>query len=670
MISTPIITNIPAMTGATTVGVGVAATSQNPPPLPQLPAGTVLNGVVTGLDQRGNPILQTPTMNLVISTRFPLPKNESISIRLEQELSKDMLPSVRILLVNGKAPPPEVAISDDPAVDMARPVGMLVSANSRPLEEIKNAASGQPQSATAKEAAAPTPSSQVNVSDKFASGLLLRPSPALPPSLLGLMQKILQLPQLPASTANPLPSGTQLHFKIIDIQQPSIEVAPNLMPEEPDASLPTAQIRTAMAAYGAQIPSSSIRQPLPGLMSPGMMATPPLPLPSAPTVPGQDATTDAMGVPQTTMPGTASTTPNTATPTAGTLSPSVMPGMNEVQGQAKRIQQLTPPIVNNLLAKLEATPLPQGQIAAVVLGHDMQGAVLAQTRFGIISLPELQMPNLPPASMITLGLQGINKNTSPSPVASDLPQEMQLSGSIAQALQAVSNGSAIDEMVSLLQTMQAGQAASMLHNILPQAGTNFSAGLMLFINMLRHGSPKEWLGDVSKTLNDAGRSDLASRLGDDFDAIRHVFMADSAPAQSYQPQAQQSWQTLFFPFMAENRLEHAKLYIRREDEENNARKKGGEGTRFVLEMNLSSFGEMQMDGLVKKREMKTSFDLVIRTQLTLPEDVQDNIIRIFNNTQMATGITGTLYFRSEYPFTLNPLEEMQSPEEPTGSIMA
>lgn len=661
----------PVTPGPTPIGQ-----QQNPPQLPQLPAGTVLQGTVSGQDAKGNLIIQTDTLRLVLQTSYPVAKGQNIGIRLEQtlagQLSKQAPPiDVRIVSVDGKAPPAAHVPSSNPQqAELAKPVGVLLDMMTRSAPSGKAAGEGAtPPQPVASQAPARGVALEVNLSDGLKTqAVLLRP--ATDPGALTTARTLLtQLatPQSPQQqTALPAPAtilrpGLQLQVQLV------LPTTPTVTPQtQPPATLPSASPIIPGAIPGAATPTASPQPPAtngpapqaPLQLTPGGQApipgTDPFPAPAALAARNGYA---AYGRQSPAMMSPAMQNPPPQNPavqanpapvtTAAPLSPSASP----VSGIPST---LSPQVVEQLLAQTEMQRLPPGQVAAVALGKDSAGGVIMHTRLGTFTLPNLPTDSIAPGTP----LQWQVKALTPPPATEALQAVATPKTALASAIQLTAEWSALSELTSVLQSMQSSMAAQALQRLVPHIGNNFSAGLLFFINVLRKGDIGEWLGrDVVKHLERIGKSDLVPRLGTDIAAVRSLF-TEQQPG---------NWQALFFPVMVDRQLEHAQLFLKQEAQD---KKEGGAGTRFVVELDLSNLGPMQMDGFIKKRESATQFDLVIRTLGELPDDIRTDIHAIYDKAQQATGMHGSLNFRQVHEFPVHPLDEMQGQSGEEGSIMA
>lgn len=632
----PIIPSVPPVT----TGPSGVASQQNPPPQPQLPPGTVVQGSVIGLDAKGNPVIQTQNLQLVLGTKFPLDKGAQVSVRIDPPLTRESTPSFRILSINGRPPAmltaglpettattlPVAARPEAPASGQAKPVGVLLEVLSRPAQG-EGAARGAPADAPAPHVPARGTAAEVTLSaGEKIMAVLLRPSVSA--------QAVNALNQLAAQVAFPLPSnpanalrpGLQLQVQVVQMTAPvAVPSSPAAIsaeglpqnPPVPNHPL-SAQWRSGYAQYAKQAPA----------MMPGSSSLPG----AAPTQNPPSVSPPAQGMP----------------PAQPTVPP--QPSM-----QVNISASLTPQVMGQLLARTEAQALPQGHIAAVVMGKEPGGAAIVQTRFGMFTLPQVQAGSAQPGSVLVLRVNAIEmppQHAAPSLLAGS-------GGMVASAVQLTSEWSALHELSSLLQGMHSTMAAQTLQRMVPHIGGSFSAGLLFFMTMLRKGDLTEWMGrDMVEHLERMGKGELIQRLGADMATVRNLF--------AEQPQG--NWQALFFPVMVDRQLEHARLFLKPEEPN---KKDGSRGTRFIVELDLSNLGPMQMDGLVKKRTEKTRFDLVIRTMAELPEPVRADIYGIFTNAQEVTGLDGGLTFRVVQEFPVHPLQEIEQQNDGgEGSILA
>jgi hypothetical protein len=104
------------------------------------------------------------------------------------------------------------------------------------------------------------------------------------------------------------------------------------------------------------------------------------------------------------------------------------------------------------------------------------------------------------------------------------------------------------------------------------------------------------------------------------------------------------WRALPLPFQHEGRIERIRMVLRETDPDAEAekRKRGG-GLRFVVELDLSRLGAMQLDGMFRKDSRQ--LDVMIRTKAALPEAMQRDLAGIFATSNAAMNLAGSLSFQ-------------------------
>lgn len=106
------------------------------------------------------------------------------------------------------------------------------------------------------------------------------------------------------------------------------------------------------------------------------------------------------------------------------------------------------------------------------------------------------------------------------------------------------------------------------------------------------------------------------------------------------------WRMIEIPVMSGEMIDNMKLSIKKQQEEikeegrNKKTKPQEKSTRFVLETNFSRLGKFQFDGLAI--EEKRRFDLIIRTEKQLEEDIYSHIMRLYKTTLENLNYAGTI----------------------------
>jgi hypothetical protein len=80
--------------------------------------------------------------------------------------------------------------------------------------------------------------------------------------------------------------------------------------------------------------------------------------------------------------------------------------------------------------------------------------------------------------------------------------------------------------------------------------------------------------------------------------------------------------------------------------------------RFVMEVDLSELGPLQMDGLVRAKDKGLAFDLIIRSRTAFSTEDQAEMNIIYNSAAELTGFKGSLSFQTSHNFPVKPLDEI------------
>jgi len=76
-------------------------------------------------------------------------------------------------------------------------------------------------------------------------------------------------------------------------------------------------------------------------------------------------------------------------------------------------------------------------------------------------------------------------------------------------------------------------------------------------------------------------------------------------------------------------------------------------TRFVIELELSHLGGLQLDGLVQEKR----FDLILRSREAIPEPMRQDLTEIMGDSLGSTGFEGSLVFEAG-AFPVRPMEDV------------
>ena len=635
------VTIIPPSTQVQTVSATGGGQSQNPTSA-SLQPGSIVSGTITGRDGSGNFLLRTPTQGtLTLQSNTPLTYNSDVVVQIGATGNNT---SARIISVNGQpfadyaAPDPEVPDTLSQSLQTQTGTESLPSAASAirgtivsaPTAEqvISNTQAGndntQPVSGTnvlMRVTAAPETTSKQQAN----SGAPVQQSPIAANTQSGVsaIQEHAQAQQLsedttPANVAKlvaPQPSNIQQNTPTpapaTQMQTPEEELAnADQGGEQPAQSQPAVQNVPSNILYAAYTKQAATTPSTPASNTPAsanVSNTPAAPAQAAQTAPTSTPTNNAI---------TTQTAPTTTAPTPTTPNNTLQAQVVATNTNASTVTLQTP--VGTITVKAEVSPA------------------------NALLLPGANVSIELPADSAILGI-----------VTSTALTQTFLSVSAAPLSELASTWQTLDDIINVVGSNNAPAATDLLSH-LPQLGEDFISSTSAFISAMAQGNLRKLLGDDAvDSLKENGRLDLLDKLGGEVSELNNAF----APTQ--QADQQPAWQTLFLPFVYQEELQQARLYIKREPP-----KKGGKNAksshdmRFVMEVDLSELGPMQMDGLLRSKEKTMSFDLIIRSRNVFSPEDKTEINNIYNSASELTGFKGSLSFHVTYNFPVKPLDEI------------
>lgn len=291
-----------------------------------------------------------------------------------------------------------------------------------------------------------------------------------------------------------------------------------------------------------------------------------------------------------------------------------------------------------------AAKQPPAGVAAYVLGHEGDGATILQTPVGTLKtyLPQ----RLPVGSAVRLDVQPMQ---TPGSGAGATPVAEAATGitSLAQEWPALADA------LTLLPASH--EAARPLMAAMPEIGPKLTSGLLFFIAAVKTGDLKQWLGSRALAALESRAPSLVERLKGDMAQLQSLLV--DSPLQQ--------WNSVMVPMLYQGQLEHARLFFRNDSDGNDGKKKKGEGDqRFIVEVDTSHLGEVQFDGFVRKSSQSKQFDLIVRSTLALPGDLQNQIRTTFENGMNSSGMKGYLAFQQGSQHFVRPMATGNKPSGP------
>ncbi|MCH7865977.1 MAG: hypothetical protein IIC56_12275, partial [Proteobacteria bacterium] len=214
----------------------------------------------------------------------------------------------------------------------------------------------------------------------------------------------------------------------------------------------------------------------------------------------------------------------------------------------------------------------------------------------------------------------------------------------------------LEEAVLALEEINPAVAQQLIHAVLPRPGGSLAANMLFFLVALTGGNLRGWIGDGPARILQKLKPRLLTRLREDFGQIGRI-SEDPGTGE---------WRTLLIPLHNGAEIEQIRLFTRRADDNQDEQEKARKGTRFIVDLDLSRLGRVQLDGLVYQKEKH--MDLIVRTENRLPDKMHEDIRNIFLEAGDVTGIKGGLSFQAAPPNFVEPIPPA-APEEHLGLIV-
>lgn len=189
-------------------------------------------------------------------------------------------------------------------------------------------------------------------------------------------------------------------------------------------------------------------------------------------------------------------------------------------------------------------------------------------------------------------------------------------------------------------TANAAQAA------VPRPGPGLGTDMLFLMAALRLGDPKAFLGDTSMRALQSASAELAARIGDDFAAMARLAAAGN----------EGEWRTWLLPVLDGETLRQLRLFTRNQKRKNAKPGEDADAMRFIVELELSNLGLMQIDGFTHEGR----FDLMVRSKAPLPKHVREGIRSIYTAFRGEDGTRGELGFQDGKPFPVSPGEAVDA----------
>ncbi|WNJ99144.1 hypothetical protein L2D14_14885 [Thalassospiraceae bacterium LMO-JJ14] len=268
---------------------------------------------------------------------------------------------------------------------------------------------------------------------------------------------------------------------------------------------------------------------------------------------------------------------------------------------------------------------PGATLTGIVSGRQGIGQTVVQTHAGPISLPTLQA--FPPGSEIRFEIVSLK------PPVAGTAQHGPLHGGVAPILDG--SWGTFSEALDILRDVAPGAHQHVMQAALPRADAQMATNVLFFLSALRGGDIKNWLGDGPVRILEKMRPDLAGRLRSDMTQM----------TRSIDDPQSGEWRLHGVPFLFGADIDRIQFLVRDQENDEDGDEESKGGTRFVVDLELSRLGHLQIDGLVGEKNKR--LDLVLRTDEPLQPHVRDDIRRIYNDALELTGLEGSVGFQAQ-----------------------
>lgn len=263
-------------------------------------------------------------------------------------------------------------------------------------------------------------------------------------------------------------------------------------------------------------------------------------------------------------------------------------------------------------------------LAGTVAGHNAMGQPIVDTHAGMVAFAV--------STALPKGTSVIFQVTERPPPTADAGAAHPLAAK--EGLVLTRQWPNLDDAFRAIQEANPALAHQLVNSVVPQVNAKLAANVLAFLAALKGGDVRGWLGEAASRTLERAKPNLMPRLQEDFQALAR--MAEDPVAAD--------WRIALVPFYNGTAIEAIRLFMRRRGGREKGKKGDPEGTRFVVDVELSRLGRLQLDGLVRGK--KKRFDLILRTARPLPSEMQQDIRRIFVEAGELTGVAGGISFQA------------------------
>ena len=195
----------------------------------------------------------------------------------------------------------------------------------------------------------------------------------------------------------------------------------------------------------------------------------------------------------------------------------------------------------------------------------------------------------------------------------------------------------LEKMIEEIRTTQHSINMESIISKIPKPDNKMTAKMLFFLQALKGASIKNWLGIDNSIFLEKTNPDLFKQLDEDFLILSRNLIEPGT----------NEWRTTIIPIMNGLGLDHFQFHTQDQSfhKENHSDKKGA---RFIIDLELSHLGRIQIDGLTRKKNK--NFDLIIRSERDLGNQIKKKINTIYLNFTKIMTFSGQISFQVSKKF--------------------
>ncbi|MDD3288714.1 MAG: hypothetical protein PHX43_06910 [Alphaproteobacteria bacterium] len=189
-----------------------------------------------------------------------------------------------------------------------------------------------------------------------------------------------------------------------------------------------------------------------------------------------------------------------------------------------------------------------------------------------------------------------------------------------------------------LATLDPVAARQVISQRIPQPNAMLAGTMMFLLSAFYKGDLYSWLGDnAAEIISKSQARDLLEKLMEEFKTENKI-VRDTKGGE---------WRSIPVPIHDENQFQIMHFYVRDDRQHRHEQEKRRKDnsidprTRFLINLNMTRLGALQMDGLAQKKKL----DIIIRSERPLPDELLHDIRIIYNKTMTDMDYAGTIKFQ-------------------------